>query len=85
MIYSYQSERRFIILNNEKLDVCELLKVIHEEDEWEDVIPEEIDSVLTAQDLSSALEGMQTLMIALLWWSPRPTYQPMHPPGHQIA
>lgn len=60
LIYSYQSERRFIILNNEKLDVCELLKVIHEEDEWEGVIPEEIDSVLTAQDLSSALEGMET-------------------------
>ena len=60
LIYSYQSERRFIILNNEKLDVCELLKVIHEEDEWEDVIPEEIDSVLTAQDLSSALESMET-------------------------
>ena len=60
MIYSYQSERRFIILNNGKIDVCELLKVIHEEDEWEDVIPEEIDSVLTAQDLSSALEGMET-------------------------
>ena len=60
LIYSYQSEQRFIILNNEKLDVCELLKVIHEEDEWEDVIPEEIDSVLTAQDLSSALEGMET-------------------------
>lgn len=57
LIYSYQSERRFIILNNEKLDVCELLKVIHEEDEWEDVIPEEIDS---AQDLSSALESMET-------------------------
>lgn len=47
-------------MNNEKLDVCELLKVIHEEDEWEGVIPEEIDSVLTAQDLSSALEGMET-------------------------
>ena len=60
LIYSYQSEQRFIILNNEKLDVCELLKVIHEEDEWEDVIPEEIDSVLTAQDLSSALESMET-------------------------
>ena len=60
LIYSYQSERRFIILNNEKLDVCELLIVIHEEDEWEDVIPEEIDSVLTAQDLSSALESMET-------------------------
>ena len=62
LIYSYQSERRFIILNNEKLDVCELLKVIHElkEDEWEDVVPQEIDSVLTAQDLSSALESMQT-------------------------
>ncbi|RMX60796.1 hypothetical protein pdam_00025770, partial [Pocillopora damicornis] len=60
LIYSYQSERRFIILNNGKIDVCELLKVIHEEDEWEDVIPEEIDSVLTAQDLSSALEGMET-------------------------
>ena len=44
-------------MNNEKLDVCELLKVIHEEDEWEDVIPEEIDS---AQDLSSALESMET-------------------------
>ena len=57
LIYSYQSERRFIILNNEELDVCELLKVIHEEDEWEDVIPEEIDS---AQDLSSALESMET-------------------------
>ena len=57
LIYSYQSEQRFIILNNEKLDVCELLKVIHEEDEWEDVIPEEIDS---AQDLSSALESMET-------------------------
>jgi len=38
-------------LNNEKLDICELLKVIHEEEEWEDVVPEEIDSVLTAQDL----------------------------------
>lgn len=60
LIYSYQSERRFIILNNEKLDVCELLKVIHEEDEWEDVVPQEIDSVLTAQDLSSALESMET-------------------------
>ena len=47
-------------MNNEKLDVCELLKVIHGEDEWEGVIPEEIDSVLTAQDLSSALEGMET-------------------------
>lgn len=62
LIYSYQSERRFIILNNEKLDVCELLKVIHElkEDEWEDVVPQEIDSVLTAQDVSSALESMQS-------------------------
>ena len=60
LIYSYQSERRFIILNNEKLDVCELLKVIHEEDEWEHVVPQEIDSVLTAQDLSSALESMET-------------------------
>lgn len=60
LIYSYQSERCFIILNNEKLDVCELLKVIHEEDEWEDVVPQEIDSVLTAQDLSSALESMET-------------------------
>ena len=60
LIYSYQSERRFVILNNEKLDVCELLKVIHEEDEWEDVVPQEIDSVLTAQDLSSALESMET-------------------------
>ena len=47
-------------MNNEKFDVCELLKVIHEEDKWEGVIPEEIDSVLTAQDLSSALEGMET-------------------------
>jgi len=36
-------------LNNEKLDICELLKVIHEEEEWEDVVPEEIDPVLTAQ------------------------------------
>lgn len=60
LIYSYQSERRFSILNNEKLDVCELLKVIYEEDEWEDVVPQEIDSVLTAQDLSSALESMET-------------------------
>ena len=60
LIYSYQAERRFIVLNNEKLDICELLKVIHEEEEWEDVVPEEIDSVLTAQDLSSALESMET-------------------------
>ena len=60
LIYSYQTERRFIVLNNEKLDICELLKVIHEEEEWEDVVPEELDSVLTAQDLSSALESMET-------------------------
>ena len=60
LIYSYQAERRFIVLNNEKLDICELLKVIHEEEEREDVLPEEIDSVLTAQDLSSALESMET-------------------------
>ena len=30
-------------MNNEKLDICELLKVLHEEDEWEDVVPEEIE------------------------------------------
>ena len=33
LIYSYQAERRFIVLNNEKLDICELLKVIYEEEE----------------------------------------------------
>ena len=55
LIYSYQSER-FYVLNNKKLDICELLKVIHEEEEWEDVVPEEIDSLLPAQDLSSALD-----------------------------
>ena len=47
-------------MNNEKLDICKLLKVIHEGEEWEDVVPEEIDSVLTAQDLSSALERIET-------------------------
>ena len=59
LIYSYQPERHFIILNNEKLHIRELLTVIHEEDEWEDV-PEEIDSVPTAQDPSSALKSMET-------------------------